>query len=418
MLGDKIDTPCDDDFKSEKNRNTLSSTKLSHAMTYGNIEVITFFKNSLIHPSTLHSNGNNSRLNIGLLPSHLSALLDERLPASSLGSNSTGNNTSENMPTGGSGSDGSVVYNYVCAGGQWSGGDGGYFLAVSDLVSSKSKGRIYSWGWPGYGRLGHGGASEVDSMLPIPAPRVIGGILENVVIKMVACGKDHSLAISENGALYAWGDNRFGQLGIGLSSSAGKISPGMPANDGASMDEIYPPTRVNSLNGFCAISIACGDFHSLCLVVDTTSSNTNSGSSTATSEKPSRNVLYSWGRGSHGRLGQYAEPSSAHSKFVKITKPTPVRPVWMQEYRSTSLPTQPSDASISSLTTNAFIHNDTDYRTLIDQVVHISAAHMHSLAITESGKVFSWGCGIYGRLGHGSHCDEFLPKQVRLCLYD
>ena len=47
------------------------------------------------------------------------------------------------------------------------------------------------------------------------------------------------------------------------------------------------------------------------------------------------------------------------------------------------------------------------------RVVSIAAGFSHSIAVTSAGAVFTWGCGTFGRLGHGSHCDEYLPKQVR-----
>lgn len=36
----------------------------------------------------------------------------------------------------------------------------------------------------------------------------------------------------------------------------------------------------------------------------------------------------------------------------------------------------------------------------------------HSLALTESGEVFSWGDGDYGKLGHGNCYRQKRPKQI------
>ena len=47
-----------------------------------------------------------------------------------------------------------------------------------------------------------------------------------------------------------------------------------------------------------------------------------------------------------------------------------------------------------------------------NKIICISAGLAHSLAVTACGTVFTWGCGTNGRLGHGSHCDEFYPRQV------
>ena len=36
----------------------------------------------------------------------------------------------------------------------------------------------------------------------------------------------------------------------------------------------------------------------------------------------------------------------------------------------------------------------------------------HSAAITSSGELYTWGCGEYGRLGHGDNVTQLRPKQV------
>ena len=36
----------------------------------------------------------------------------------------------------------------------------------------------------------------------------------------------------------------------------------------------------------------------------------------------------------------------------------------------------------------------------------------HSLALTESGEVFSWGDGDYGKLGHGNCDRQRRPRQI------
>ena len=36
----------------------------------------------------------------------------------------------------------------------------------------------------------------------------------------------------------------------------------------------------------------------------------------------------------------------------------------------------------------------------------------HSMALTESGEVFSWGDGDYGKLGHGNSDRQRRPRQI------
>jgi hypothetical protein len=51
-------------------------------------------------------------------------------------------------------------------------------------------------------------------------------------------------------------------------------------------------------------------------------------------------------------------------------------------------------------------------RSTSKKVVFIAAGHMHSACITEDGSTYTWGRGIYGRLGHGDETDRFSPNLV------
>ena len=46
------------------------------------------------------------------------------------------------------------------------------------------------------------------------------------------------------------------------------------------------------------------------------------------------------------------------------------------------------------------------------KVIEISAGESHSAAITKAHKLYTWGNGSYGRLGHGFQTNELKPKIV------
>eukprot|EP01132_Coremiostelium_polycephalum_P003660 gene3660-4558_t len=68
-------------------------------------------------------------------------------------------------------------------------------------------GRLYSWGNGYFGALGHS-----DNLNQL-APKLVNTI--NSEIMDIACGGDHSLALTRDGELYGFGWNGMGQLGIG-----------------------------------------------------------------------------------------------------------------------------------------------------------------------------------------------------------
>ena len=46
------------------------------------------------------------------------------------------------------------------------------------------------------------------------------------------------------------------------------------------------------------------------------------------------------------------------------------------------------------------------------QLVPSCGSDGHSMALTESGEVFSWGDGDYGKLGHGNSDRQRRPRQI------
>jgi alpha-tubulin suppressor-like RCC1 family protein len=69
-------------------------------------------------------------------------------------------------------------------------------------------GEVYAWGANDWGQIGNGCNS--DQLIPI---KVKGFNNEGVV--MISCGYWHSMALTECGHVYSWGYNYYGQLGTG-----------------------------------------------------------------------------------------------------------------------------------------------------------------------------------------------------------
>uniref|UniRef100_A0A7S4NS28 Uncharacterized protein n=1 Tax=Guillardia theta TaxID=55529 RepID=A0A7S4NS28_GUITH len=53
-----------------------------------------------------------------------------------------------------------------------------------------------------------------------------------------------------------------------------------------------------------------------------------------------------------------------------------------------------------------------------ERCVSIAAGFAHSVALTDQGQIYTWGCGKLGRLGHGSDSDEVLPRKLALISHD
>ncbi|KAJ4788211.1 Regulator of chromosome condensation (RCC1) family protein [Rhynchospora pubera] len=150
--------------------------------------------------------------------------------------------------------------------------------AISDT------GEVYTWGLGSMGQLGHCSLQSGEKEL-IPR-RVVS--LEGTPIKEVACGGVHTCAITERGALYAWGGGHVGQLGLGPMGGVFSCT-----SDGSSEMLRNIPVLVIP----CGVQlVTCGNSHTLVSMRD--------------------GRIYGWGYNSYG---QAANAKSTYAWF-----PSPV----------------------------------------------------------------------------------------------
>ncbi|OXB53393.1 hypothetical protein ASZ78_001893, partial [Callipepla squamata] len=127
-------------------------------------------------------------------------------------------------------------------------------LALND------KGQVYAWGLATDGQLGLPGTEEC-----IRVPRNIKSLSE-IQIVQVACGYYHSLALSKGSEVFSWGQNKYGQLGLGYEYK-----------------KQNSPQMIKSLLGIPFAQIAAGGAHSFVLTLS--------------------GAIFGWGRNKFGQLG-------------------------------------------------------------------------------------------------------------------
>ena len=97
-------------------------------------------------------------------------------------------------------------------------------------VAVDSNGKVWAWG-AGDERLGKTVQSKARAFrlatapMPITPPTCIsdkeGSPLNNIKIKQISAGKSHTVALDENGKVWTWGNNEYGQLGDGTTTNSG-----------------------------------------------------------------------------------------------------------------------------------------------------------------------------------------------------
>lgn len=149
----------------------------------------------------------------------------------------------------------------------------------------------------------------------------------------ISCGTNYAVLVTKQGQMYSWGEESGGRLGHGVCSY------------------VPQPKLIDEFDGSTVELADCGEFHT-CAV-------------TASGD------LYAWGDGAHnvGLLGLGSEAS--HWKPVRI------------------------------LGQMEGIHVKT-----------ISCGLWHTAFVTSEGKLFTYGDGSFGALGHGDRISTSVPREV------
>ncbi|CAI7657876.1 unnamed protein product [Penicillium glandicola] len=114
------------------------------------------------------------------------------------------------------------------------------------VITDDPEANLFMCGFGPGGRLGTGDESTRFSFVCTET-----GGLEGKKVVSVALGQDHSLAITEQGDIFSWGSNRFGQLGYGLPRTSNKND--IPIQ--MTPRQIFNPFKKETIIGAAASSI-------------------------------------------------------------------------------------------------------------------------------------------------------------------
>lgn len=155
-------------------------------------------------------------------------------------------------------------------------------------VALDAEGQIFSWGDRELGVVGHG-VADGHQYTPL---QVSGADLALVTIKQISACGFHTLALSEGGDVYSWGEGKFGRLGIG--------------NEDNQLTPMRVPPNASWL-GDPVVQVTCGGFHSA-LVTE-------------------MGRCYTCGGGEHGQLGHGEKANKMVFMLVESLRTQTVRQV-------------------------------------------------------------------------------------------
>lgn len=240
-----------------------------------------------------------------------------------------------------------------------------------------SDGTLYAWGGNAVGQLGDGSTSDRTTPVAVSLPAGVSAL-------GVAAGASHSLVAASDGRLYAWGENRYGELG-----------------DGSTLQRTTP-VQVSLPAAVSALSVAAGTFHSLA--------------------RGSDGTLYAWGNNYYGQLGDGS--TLQRTAPVSVNLPPGVSTLRVTAGRIHTL-AQGSDGKLYAWGNNLYYQlgdgSFTDRPTPLPVVfptgvsaLGVAAGHYHNLARGSDGKLYAWGDNGSGQLGNGSTAYSRTPMLVSL----
>ncbi|KJR86329.1 uncharacterized protein SPSK_02350 [Sporothrix schenckii 1099-18] len=215
------------------------------------------------------------------------------------------------------------------------------------ILALDAKGKLFTWGCPEQNQLGR---RCVQRDIKESALRPGGvGFKRGVHIAKIACGSYHSFALDQNGQVYAWGLNNFGQLNV--EQGAGDTDA-----------TVLNATIIEGLAGHRVADIDGGEHHSVACTAD--------------------GKLFTWGRIDGRQLG-FAKSffNEANAIFDEYGKP-----------RILKAPTL-----VSGAPTN---------------VAAVDAGTDNTFALTRDGKVYSWGFSGNYQTGQGTIDDIETPTLI------
>ncbi|XP_059638765.1 PH, RCC1 and FYVE domains-containing protein 1 [Cornus florida] len=264
----------------------------------------------------------------------------------------------------------------------------------SSLEDFDALGDIFIWGegtgdgylGGGVNRVGKSSADRIDALSP--------KALESIIVldaQNIACGSKHAVLVTKQGEIYSWGEESDGRLGHGVAA------------------DVSNPKLIKALSGLNIESVECGDFHT-CAV-------TRSGD------------LYTWG----GLLGHGSEVNCWTPKNVsRQIKGLHVSSISCGPWHTAAVTSVGQLFTFGDGTFGVLGHGDRSGTTMPREVetlkgrrtVRVSCGVWHTAAIVELttapsssgnpsiGKLFTWGDGGKGQLGHGDKEPRLVPSCV------
>jgi alpha-tubulin suppressor-like RCC1 family protein len=241
-------------------------------------------------------------------------------------------------------------------------------------VALKYDGTVWSWGQNAYGQLGDGTIN--DAWTPIQTGLTAMPPLTNVT---KLGGRPYfTLAVKSDGTIWAWGMNRYGQMGNGTVNPL----PGPQVTVPVLVSNSLPGGAINSPR-----QVTCGYQFGAALTTNGT--------------------VWTWGSGSHGELGQGAATTTSYypAQIPGLTNITAISAGWFHilALQSNGMVWDWGNNASGELGDGTAVNRSSPVQVLnVSNIVSVSGGDSHSSALATDGTVWKWGLNDVGELGNGT----------------
>ena len=233
-------------------------------------------------------------------------------------------------------------------------------------VALRADGNVWTWGTNAYGTLGRDDVSYSN------VPGKVS--LNDEKIEDIAVGDNHVLALTEDGKVYSWGYNGYGQLGRG-----------------GAVNKAYKVVDQNGKELEGIVKVKAGK--NVSYAID------------------SFGKVYAWGQGYYGnaRVINGIEEIEGISGITDISKSFVVSAEGkMYIYKVTAKDGILTIGNMQELTTKETTES-------INKAISVSEGNDHAAFVTEAGTIYSIGNNSFGQLGNGTTVST-TDKVVEVCL--
>lgn len=220
--------------------------------------------------------------------------------------------------------------------------------SAAHTIFISDEGKVFSLGRNEKGQLGIGDTEVRAGVIPMDT-------MSEFTVVGAAVGRNHTLLLTDRGSVFACGDNKSGQCGVGNTTAV-----------------LHTPSRISFKEGK-VVKVACGAEFSM--IVD------------------KKGYLYSFGLPEYGQLGHntdgkfFVTSNKLSFQYERVPRRVPI----FVERSKDGHPTPVTDV----------------------QIVDVACGNNHTVAVDAKKRPYSWGFGGYGRLGHAEPKDEYIPRLIK-----